>query len=463
MYGNIGRNYLKYGYLATQLGPVSSLGSVTPSEFEYYYHYPPLLYWLVSLSFKCFGVAEWSARLVPLAFSVATLILIYLIGARLFDRRVALLATAFAAIMPMEAYYGAHLDVYGPVAVAFSLLGFYGYIRWLRSRRTKDLSLCVAGVVFGCMTSWFTYFLIPLILAHHFWFHYWRERNARDLRLLILPVSAIGVFAFFISHRKWLLRSNSEVAGSLGEKFFQRISFGEDPMHLMAKHFGDVLNFYTLPLSFLAVAWAGFFVRDLFKKQLQESDWLLLVLLGYGVLHNIVFPGLLDGHNYMARCYTPALALGAALASLRILAFAGKAAPPQIVTAAAYFSFALIVACGIQTTSARFGSDYAAWFYELRRTGQSIHAAISDRDLVLMPVADDVLNYYIDRPVRAPVTTLAEVLEISRQRDGRCFYACPAPQVDSITSLITELDMKFPRIRRDDPIIFALDAQSGDQ
>src|SRR6185503_2128193 len=73
LYGICARNFLRFGYWQTRFAPVSSSGLVAPDEFEYYYHYPPLLVWLVSLSFQAFGVHEWSARLVPLAFSVALL------------------------------------------------------------------------------------------------------------------------------------------------------------------------------------------------------------------------------------------------------------------------------------------------------------------------------------------------------------------------------------------------------
>ena len=48
---------------------------------------------------------------------------------------------------------------------------------------------------------------------------------------------------------------------------------------------GSEFECYHHSLIFLAAAWMCFFARDLFKKQLRESDWLLLVLLGYGVLH----------------------------------------------------------------------------------------------------------------------------------------------------------------------------------
>jgi hypothetical protein len=284
------------------------------------------------------------------------------------------------------------------------------------------------------------------------------RKDSRDHRLWILPAFAVAIFALFIVHRKWLLGSNREIHGSLMEKFSKRLFFGDQhPVDVIWGHLRDVVHLYTLPLVFLASIWICFLAWNLFKRQLKEPDWLLLVLLGYGLLHNAVFAEL-TWHDYIARCYTPAIALAAALASLRILALANRALPAAIIAPVAYLSFAFIALCVILEVRARVARDHAAWFYELRRTGLSINAWVGDRDLVLMPKADDVLNYYVDRQVRAPVTTLEEVMKVSRESKAHCFYACPAPQVDSSRDLITQLDAKFPRIRQDDPIIYALSA-----
>lgn len=128
------------------------------------------------------------------------------------------MALLFTAIMPIENYYGAHVDVYGSLSVFFSLLALYGYARWLDHHRTHHLALCILGIVLGSMTAWYTYFLVPLILAHYYHF-YFVPGKSRDLRLLIIAGSAIAVFALFMLHRYMLLGSGrGEVLGALTEK-----------------------------------------------------------------------------------------------------------------------------------------------------------------------------------------------------------------------------------------------------
>ncbi|MBI4580426.1 MAG: glycosyltransferase family 39 protein [Planctomycetes bacterium] len=53
---------------------------------------PPLLYWLVGVSTWLFGFGEWQARLVPVLAAAANTVLVGILGARLFDRRVGLWA-----------------------------------------------------------------------------------------------------------------------------------------------------------------------------------------------------------------------------------------------------------------------------------------------------------------------------------------------------------------------------------
>src|SRR5688572_21712844 len=75
-YGNVARNFVRYGYLQTEFAPVVSTGLVDPSQFEVYYHHPVLSMWLTGLSFHAFGIHEWSARLAPLVFGLLTIALV---------------------------------------------------------------------------------------------------------------------------------------------------------------------------------------------------------------------------------------------------------------------------------------------------------------------------------------------------------------------------------------------------
>jgi 4-amino-4-deoxy-L-arabinose transferase-like glycosyltransferase len=67
---------------------------------EAYLDKPPLMYWLVSLSYKTFGISEASARLVPALAVHLTILLVYLIGRRSIGERGAFWAAMILSVAP---------------------------------------------------------------------------------------------------------------------------------------------------------------------------------------------------------------------------------------------------------------------------------------------------------------------------------------------------------------------------
>src|SRR5829696_10025077 len=67
---------------------------------EPYLDKPPLMYWLVALSYKLFGVQSWAARLVPALAVHGTILLTYLFGRRLLGERAAVRGAVLLALMP---------------------------------------------------------------------------------------------------------------------------------------------------------------------------------------------------------------------------------------------------------------------------------------------------------------------------------------------------------------------------
>ena len=67
---------------------------------EPYLDKPPLMYWLVRISYECFGISEWSARLVPALCVHLTILAVYLLGRRSLGERSALFAALLLTICP---------------------------------------------------------------------------------------------------------------------------------------------------------------------------------------------------------------------------------------------------------------------------------------------------------------------------------------------------------------------------
>ncbi|HEX5473997.1 MAG TPA: glycosyltransferase family 39 protein [Vicinamibacterales bacterium] len=77
------------------------LGEVDPDDWtegHVWLHKPPLAMWLMALSMKAFGVGAFAMRLPSVILSTLCVLLTFVIGRRLFDDRVGLLAAGFQAV-----------------------------------------------------------------------------------------------------------------------------------------------------------------------------------------------------------------------------------------------------------------------------------------------------------------------------------------------------------------------------
>ena len=121
-YSNIARNYLRVDERESGFAPIVNRGDSRPEKRVYYLTHPPLLGLSLSTAFQILGEHEWVARLVPLAFSLGAIFLVYCVAAEVRDRETGLLAALLASAFPMDVFYGAHVDVQGPPVTFFSLL-----------------------------------------------------------------------------------------------------------------------------------------------------------------------------------------------------------------------------------------------------------------------------------------------------------------------------------------------------
>lgn len=107
------------------------------------------VFYVYALAFflKVLGVGYEAARLYPVLATVAIGLLVYLISARLFDRRVALLAAAVYLFLPFTIAYGTQVKT-EPLTILLSCVGIYAVLSALDRERSPAL-LALAGAAFG--------------------------------------------------------------------------------------------------------------------------------------------------------------------------------------------------------------------------------------------------------------------------------------------------------------------------
>ena len=151
--------------------------------------HPPLFYLLSHFLLKV-SKAEWFLRLPSVFSGVATVYLVFLIGKKFFNEKVALLTSLFLAISPFHIYYSQELRMY-------SLAAF----------------LATLSTFFFLNSSWFGYFLVStvliythylggfLFLSHFFWVLFFgRSVFKKWLKTMIL------VFVFYLPWFPQLLK-----------------------------------------------------------------------------------------------------------------------------------------------------------------------------------------------------------------------------------------------------------------
>lgn len=442
-YSNVARNFLRYGYLGTAFAPVVNTGIVDPSQFEIYFHHPLLVMWLTSVSFHAFDVHEWSARLFPLIFSLLTMGLVFEFARAAFGKGTALCALVFMAVLPVDAYYATHLDPNGSMSIFFTALTVEGYRRWVSSGRDRDYALCAISLVLGCMTAWFTYLVIPGIVAHGWLVHRSAWGRGMRARLLMIPVFALIVLGLFFMHRTIALSGRApEVYEPLADRFLKRtVNFGTDRGAIMVTHLKHIWTLYTFPFVALTAIWVVFFLRDFWGKRLKVADWCIAILLSYGLLYALAFPGHLPGHKFFARPYAPGVALASAVALFRVASTLNRRVA-QLLVIGVVTVVASAVAT-IQTLSLYRADEYNG--RALRRFGEAVAAHTTLRDPVFLPIEGDrVLEYYVDRPMTFHLDTPEKLEAASAAAKRPYLIVLPEKRASDFSQLRAYLRERYP-------------------
>ena len=407
-YSNVARNFVRYG-LETRLAPVVNTGMVDPSQFEVYYHHPVLSMLLTSVSFRVFGEHEWSARLAPLIFSLLTLLLVFRGARRWFGDATALVALAFMAVLPIDAYYATHLDPYGSMAIFFTVLAVASYERWASDGSQRHFGICVGAVALGCMTSWFTYLVVPAIALHWFFTRRTGARVGDWVRIVTLPATTVAVFSLFLFHRSVALTGiGPEVYDQLGDRLLMRtIELPFSRIEILDTYLYQVRDLYTLPFVLLMVAWVGLFVHGLWRRRVSTGMWCVAILLTFGLLYAIAFPGHLPSHDYFVRAYAPGVALAAAIVVTRLAGLAQRPGMSIVITGALVLVVASVSLARVRALYATDNREFAPRFIGY---GHAIGTLTMPRDRVLMPGRGDrIMEYYVDRPFTFELDTHAEL------------------------------------------------------
>ncbi len=312
IYGIMSRNFVKHGYLRTRFGPAINTGPVRDDEFTYYLHHPPLFYFLVSFSYRIFGVSEWSARLVPILFSIMSLIFFFKLIRKIWGIEEAYFSTLLLAFLPMNLYFSRVFLQESSITLGVVLILWY-YVRWRESRIASDYWKIVVLFAFFGLLDWPAYYILPLLTLHTLIVDK-GIKSPGKLRILLLPLFGLLLFSINMVYVSYL--SVYQGGGGLLDAFIMR-SAAKTP--LMAYSLIDFMRhevmrgnqFFTPIVPVLSLVWLITFLRK--RADIDRNIYVILLLL-FGSIHVVLFQDAAYVHEFWLYHFSTGLALSSGLA-----------------------------------------------------------------------------------------------------------------------------------------------------
>jgi mannosyltransferase len=128
--------------------------------------HPPVYFAILWIWDHIFGISELSVRLPSVIFAVATVYLVFLIGKKIWNHNVGLLAALLLAISPLQLYYSQEARMYSFAAFAVAL-SFYFLLKIFEDKKyIWWYGLSVGLVLYA---DYVAYLIIPVQLFYCFW------------------------------------------------------------------------------------------------------------------------------------------------------------------------------------------------------------------------------------------------------------------------------------------------------
>jgi Dolichyl-phosphate-mannose-protein mannosyltransferase len=188
-------NTLRAGLLATAGVPSAFyFGPLPIPPSGYYAHHPPLLSLTLTGMFAVLGEKEWVARLLPIAFSLVSVVLLWMLMKDCAGRRAATFGTMLFAAMPMELFYGRMVN-FEPINLVWMLGALLCLRRWEQTGGRGWRNGMLAAIVLSLWTAWLGYVFVVILCVHYFTT---RAKRNRPLALLLLGLCVVSIVLFLL-------------------------------------------------------------------------------------------------------------------------------------------------------------------------------------------------------------------------------------------------------------------------
>ena len=284
-------------------------GPLPIPPWGYYLHHPPLLHLVIAALFSLFGEYEWVARLVPVGCSLLSLVFFWLLVRSCGGVRLATLAAAVFACLPMQLRYGAMVN-FEP-CVLMLILGGLLCLRWHSLTGRLRWKLAAAGfLIIGLWVDWAMYLFVVALCAC------WLLPLRGERRFAaILLLSALFSGALYLVRVRSL---RADAWQSMSNAFVTRLGAGKGGYFTemqWLERIGHTLTSHFLPIGLILAATGAVI---LWRSRSDDNlRWLGRAALSI-LLMDLLFVGIFQNdsyiHEYIAFYFLAPIAIAAGVA-----------------------------------------------------------------------------------------------------------------------------------------------------
>jgi outer membrane protein assembly factor BamB len=242
---------------------------------------PPMLMWLMSLSYQAFGVSDFAARFFSPVFGAVSLVFVYFVGKHLYNRAVGFLSVLFLGTFSTFYLFATHAmtDI---ILTCFILGSFYFFVL-SQEKNTHGWYAPLSGIFFGLafLTKQTGALLIPVILVAYLVF------SQRSLKPLFTRQFGFFLAAALAVLAPWVIYMNACYGFDFWNCYFlystvtRLASPIEGHLHGYFYYFGYLASSETLlwvTLLPFAVGLSGYYAFKRHKADFLVVTWIAVVL-----------------------------------------------------------------------------------------------------------------------------------------------------------------------------------------
>ena len=301
-------NTLRAGLRATAGVPSWYFGPLPIPPSGYYTHHPPLLSLMLTGMFALFGEKEWAARLVPITFSLVSVVLLWALVRECVGSRAATFSAVLFAAMPMELVYGRMVN-FEPIDLAWMLGGLLCLRRWEQTSEPHWRNLMIIAFVLTLWTAWLGYIFV-LVVCLHFLISPGKRNPRLALLLLGLSLFLIVLFLLYVRSARQDAWQNLIAAFNyrLTRTNANSVEVTWAGWTLRMRH---TLTSYILPFSWAlgVLGTVGVIQRWKTDESLRWLGWAALCFFAQSAFYIIFFPNASYVHAYAAFYLTLPIAM----------------------------------------------------------------------------------------------------------------------------------------------------------